>query len=157
MPQIAIRPPGPPIRVEQDDVAVIELNPQAVQDDSVYEPAGADIQDEQPGNQDEHPDFRQASVVSRMDGPAAPYVALSDDSEDEGDLFRFTFQSLSLLSDFSDAETVVIVNNDVANVEDVANEDDLSASLEEAAFPLDLAIEEIKSMSVSIPQIITID
>ena len=59
--------------------------------------------------------------------------------------------------DFSDAETVVIVNNDVANVEDVANEDDLSASLEEAAFPLDLAIEEIKSMSVSVPQIITID
>ena len=45
----------------------------------------------------------------------------------------------------------------MANVEDVANEDDLSASLEEAAFPLDLAIEEIKSMSVSIPQIITID
>ena len=52
---------------------------------------------------------------------------------------------------------MIIVNNDVANVEDVANEDDLSASLEEAAFPLDLAIEEIKSMSVSIPQIITID
>ena len=52
---------------------------------------------------------------------------------------------------------MIIVNNDVANVEDVANEDDLSASLEEAAFPLDLAIEEIKSMSVSIPQIITIE
>ena len=97
MPQIAIRPPGPPIRVEQDDVAVIELNPQAVQDDSVYEPARPDIQDEQPGDQDEHPDFRQANVVNRMDGPAAPYVALSDDSDDEGNLFRFMF-SISISS-----------------------------------------------------------
>ena len=91
MPQIAIRPPGPPLRVEQDDVAVIELNPPAVQDDSVYEPAGADIQDEQPGDQDEHPDFRQANVVNRMHGPADPYVALSDDSEDEGNPFCFIF------------------------------------------------------------------
>ena len=97
MPQIAIRPPGPPIRVEQDDVAVIELNPQAVQDDSIYEPAGPYIQDEQPRNQDEHPDVRQASVVSRMDGPAAPYVAISDDSDDEGNLFRFML-SISISS-----------------------------------------------------------
>ena len=96
MPQIAIRPPGPPLRVEQDDVAVIELNPPAVQDDSVYEPAGADIQDEQPGNQDEHPDFRQANVVNRMDGPAAPYAAPYE-SEDEGNLFRFMF-SISISS-----------------------------------------------------------
>ena len=50
-----------------------------------------------------------------------------------------------------------MANNDVANVEDVANEDDFSASLEEVSFPLELAIEEIKSMSVSVPQIITID
>ena len=40
-------------------------------------------------------------------------------------------------------------------MEDVANEDDLSASLEEAASTLDLAIDEIRSMSVS--QVITID
>ena len=97
MPQIAIRPPGPPLRVEQDDVAVIELDPPAVQDVSTYEPAEADIPDEQPGNQDEHLDFRQANVVNRMDGPAAPYVALSDDSEDEGNLFRFMF-SISISS-----------------------------------------------------------
>ena len=71
--------------------------------------------------------------------------------------FASCFNLYLFLLDLSDAETVVIVNNDVANVEDVANEDDLSASLEEAAFPLDLAIEEIKSMSVSVPQIITID
>ena len=50
-----------------------------------------------------------------------------------------------------------MANNDVANVEDVANEDDFSASLEEVSFPLELAIEEIKSMSVSVPLIITID
>ena len=142
MPQIAIRPPGPPLRVEQDDIAVIELDPPAVQDVSAYDPAGAGIQDEQPGNQDEHPDIRQANVVSRRDGPAAPYVSFSDDSAEE---------------DLSDAETVVMANNDVANVEDVANEDDFSASLEEVSFPLELAIEEIKSMSVSVPQIITID
>ena len=70
------------------------------------------------------------------------YVSFSDDSVEE---------------DLSDAETVVMANNDVANVEDVANEDDFSASLEEVSFPLELAIEEIKSMSVSVPQIITID
>ena len=97
MPQIAIRPPGPPLSVEQAAVAVLELNPPAVQDDSVYEPAEADIQDEQPGNQDEHPDFRQANVVNRMDGPAAPYVALSDDSDEEGKLFRFML-SISISS-----------------------------------------------------------
>ena len=50
-----------------------------------------------------------------------------------------------------------MANNAVANVEDVANENNFSASLEEVSFPLELAIEEIKSMSVSIPQIITID
>ena len=98
MPQIAIRPPGPPLRVEQDDIAVIELDPPAVQDVSAYDPAGAGIQDEQPGNQDEHPDIRQASVVSRRDGPAVPYVAFSDDSVDEGNLFlSLHFPSLSLL------------------------------------------------------------
>ena len=97
MPQIAIRPPGPPLRVEQDDVAVIELDPPAVQDASTYEPAEADIPDEQPGNQDEHLDFRQANVVNRMDRPAAPYVALSDDSEDEGNLSRFML-SISISS-----------------------------------------------------------
>ena len=97
MPQIAIRPPGPPIRVEQDDIAVIELNPQAVQDDSVNEPAGVDIQDEQPGDQNENRDVRQAIVVNRMDGPADPYVALSDDSDDEGNLFHFML-SISISS-----------------------------------------------------------
>ena len=50
-----------------------------------------------------------------------------------------------------------MVNDDVANQEDVANEGDLSASLEEVSVPLELAIEEIRSMSVSVPQIITID
>ena len=52
---------------------------------------------------------------------------------------------------------MVVVNNDSANAEDVANEEDLSASLEEATIPLDLAIEGIKSVVVSVPQIITID
>ena len=69
--------------------------------------------------------------------------------------FASYLSALILPLDPSDTETVV--NNDVANVEDVANEDDYSASLEEVSVPLELAIEEIKSMSFSVPQIITID
>ena len=42
-------------------------------------------------------------------------------------------------------------------MEDVIKEDNLSASLEEVSYPLELAIEEIRSMSVTSPQIITID
>ena len=89
--------------MNQDDIDIIELDPPAVQDVSAFDPAGANIQDEQPENQDdsmaEHPDFRQASVVSRRDGPALPYVAFSDDSaEEEGNLFlSLHFPSLSLL------------------------------------------------------------
>ena len=88
--------------MNQDDIDIIELDPPAVQDVSAFDPAGANIQDEQPGNQDdsmaEHPDFRQASVVSRRDGPALPYVAFSDDSAEEGKLFfSLHFPSLSLL------------------------------------------------------------
>ena len=88
MPEIAILPPGPPISVEQDDVAVVELDQSAVQDDSSYDHAGSDIENEPPRI---HPDVRQANVVNRMHGPADPYVALSDDSADEGNLFRFIF------------------------------------------------------------------
>ena len=91
MPQIDIRAPSPPQIVEQDDIAIIELDPPANQDASAIEQVEAIIQDEQPENQDdsiaEHPDFRQASVVSRRDGPASPYVSFSDDSTDEGNLF----------------------------------------------------------------------
>ena len=92
MPQIAIRAPSPPQMVDQDDIAIIELDPPADQDVSAFEQAEANIQDEQPGNQDnsmaEHPDIRQAGVVSRRDGPAVPYVAFSDeDSAEEGNLF----------------------------------------------------------------------
>ena len=87
MPEIAILPPGPPISVEQDDVAVVELDQSAVQDDSSYDHAGSDIENEPPRIQNEHPDVRQANVVNRMHGPANPYVALSDDSEDEGNPF----------------------------------------------------------------------
>ena len=36
-------------------------------------------------------------------------------------------------------------------------EESLAASLEEISIPLELAIEEIRSMSVNSPQIITID
>ena len=97
MPEIAILPPGPPISVEQNDVAVIELDQSAVQDDSAYDHAGSDIENEPPRIQHEHPDVRQANVVNRMHGPADPYVALSDDSEDEGNLFRFVFLFLNLL------------------------------------------------------------
>ena len=94
MPQIDIRAPSPPQIVEQDDIAIIELDPPANQDASAIEQVEAIIQDEQPENQDdsitEHPDIRQASVVSRRDGPAVPYVAFSDDSaEEEGNLFLF--------------------------------------------------------------------
>ena len=154
MPEIAILPPGPPISVEQNEVAVVELDQSAVQDDSTYDHAGSDVENEPPRI---HPDVRQANVVNRMHGPADPYVALSDDSEDEGNPFRSIFHFQFFPSEFSDAETVVIVNNDTANAEDVANEEDLSASLEEASIPLDLAIEGIKSVVVSVPQIITID
>ena len=92
MPQIAIRAPSPPQMVDQDDIAIIELDPPADQDVSAFEQAEANIQVEQPGNQDnsmaEHPDIRQAGVVSRRDGPAVPYVAFSDeDSAEEGNLF----------------------------------------------------------------------
>ena len=90
VPQIAIRASSPPQMVDQDDIAIIELDPPADQDVSAFEQAEANIQDEQPGNQDnsmaEHPDIRQAGVVSRRDGPAAPYVAFSDDSAEEGNL-----------------------------------------------------------------------
>ena len=145
MPQIDIRAPSPPQFVEQDDIAIIELDPPANQDASAIEQVEAIIQDEQPENQDNalarHPDIRQAGVVSRRDGPAAPYLSFSDEDSAE--------------EDQDDVETVV--HNDVANMEDVIKEDDLSASLEEVSYPLELAIEEIRSMSVTSPQIITID
>ena len=145
MPQIDIRAPSPPQIVEQDDIAIIELDPPANQDVSAIEQVEAIIQDEQPENQDNalarHPDIRQAGVVSRRDGPAAPYLSFSDEDSAE--------------EDQDDVETVV--HNDVANMEDVIKEDDLSASLEEVSYPLELAIEEIRSMSVTSPQIITID
>ena len=70
--------------------------------------------------------------------------------------FSLHFLPLSpFFADQDDVETVV--HNDVANMEDVIKEDDLSASLEEVSYPLELAIEEIRSMSVTSPQIITID
>ncbi len=77
--------------VEQEDIAIIELDPPADQDVSTFEQAEANIQDEQSGSQDnsmaEHPDIRQAGVVSRRDGPAAPYVSFSEeDSAEEGNL-----------------------------------------------------------------------
>ena len=84
MPEIAILPPGPPISVEQNEVAVVELDQSAVQDDSTYDHAGSDVENEPPRI---HPDVRQAIVVNRMHGPADPYVSLSDDSEDEGNPF----------------------------------------------------------------------
>ena len=92
MPQIAIRASSPPQMVDQDDIAIIELDQPAAQDVSAIEQAEANIQVEQPENQDdsmaEHPDIRQAGVVSRRDGPAVPYVAFSDeDSAEEGNLF----------------------------------------------------------------------
>ena len=78
--------------MDHDDIAIIELDPPADQDASTFEQAEANIQDEQPGNQDnsmaEHPDIRQAGVVSRRDGPAVQYVAFSDeDSAEEGNRF----------------------------------------------------------------------
>ena len=88
VPEIAILPPGPPISVEQNEVAVVELDQSAVQDDSTYDHAGSDVENEPPRI---HPDVRQANVVNRMHGPADPYVALSDDSEDEGNPFRSIF------------------------------------------------------------------
>ena len=91
MPEIAILPPGPPISVEQNEVAVVELDQSAVQDDSTYDHAGSDIENEPPRI---HPDVRQAIVVNRMHGPADPYVALSDDSEDEGNPFSLHFPLL---------------------------------------------------------------
>ena len=88
MPEIAILPPGPPISVEQNEVAVVELDQSAVQDDSTHDHAGSDVENEPPRI---HPDVRQAIVVNRMHGPADPYVSLSDDSEDEGNPFCFIF------------------------------------------------------------------
>ena len=84
-PQIAIRAVSPPQMVDQDDIAIIEVD----QDDSTIEQAEASIAVQQPGIQDdsrvEHPDIRQAGVVSRRDGPIVPYVAFSDeDSAEEG-------------------------------------------------------------------------
>ena len=89
MPQIAIRAPSPPQMVDQDDIAIIELDQPAAQDVSAIEQAEANIRVEQPRNQDdsmaEHPDIRQAGVVSRRDGPIVPYFAFSDeDSAEEG-------------------------------------------------------------------------
>ena len=96
MRQIDIRAPSPPQFVEQDDIAIIELDPPANQDASAIEQVEAIIQDEQPENQDNalarHPDVRQAGVVSRRDGPAAPYLSFSDeDSAEEGNLFFLIF------------------------------------------------------------------
>ena len=87
VPQIAIRASSPPQMVVQDDIAVIE-----VQDDSVIEQAEASIGVKQPRIQDdsmvEHPDIRQAQVVSRRDGPIVPYIIFSDeDSAEEGNLY----------------------------------------------------------------------
>ena len=81
MPQIAIRVPSPPQIVDQDDIAIIELDPPADQDASTFEQAEAN----QDNSMAEHPDIRQAGVVSRRDGPAVQYVAFSDeDSAEEG-------------------------------------------------------------------------
>merc|ERR1711911_471009 len=75
-----VYPPGPAV----PHIDIIELDPPANQDASAIAQVEAIIQDEQPENQDdsiaEHSDIRQASVVSRRDGPAVPYVAFSDDS-----------------------------------------------------------------------------
>ena len=71
--------------VDQDDIAIIEVD----QDDSTTGQAEASIAVQQPGIQDdsrvEHPDIRQAAVVSRRDGPIVPYFDFSDeDSAEEG-------------------------------------------------------------------------
>ena len=100
MQQIDIRVHSPPQIVEQDDIAIIELDPPANQDASAIEQVEAIIQDEQPENQDNalarHPDIRQAGVVSRRDGPAAPYLSFSDeDSAEKGKLFSLHFLPLS--------------------------------------------------------------
>ena len=84
-PQIAIRAVSPPQMVDQDDIAIIEVD----QDDSTIEQAEASIAVQQPGIQDdsrvEYLDIRQVGVVSRRDGPIVPYVAFSDeDSAEEG-------------------------------------------------------------------------
>ena len=84
-PQFAIRAVSPPQMVDQDDIAIIEVD----QDDSSTRQAEASIAVQQPGIQDdsrvEHPDIRQAAVVSRRDGPIVPYFDFSDeDSAEEG-------------------------------------------------------------------------
>ena len=91
-PQTAINAASPPQVVNQDDVAVIEVEQSSVQDDSIIEQAEAGIGVEQPRIQDdsvvEHPDIRQAQVVSRRDGPIVPYIIFSDeDSAEEGNLY----------------------------------------------------------------------
>ena len=73
--------------MDHDDIAIIELDPPADQDASTFEQAEAN----QDNSMAEHPDIRQAGVVSRRDGPAVPYVAFSDeDSAEEGNLFLST-------------------------------------------------------------------
>ena len=95
VPQIAISAASSPQMVDQDDIAVIEVEQSLVQDDSIIEQAEAGIGVEQPRVQDdsvvEHPDIRQAGVVSRRDGPIVPYVIFSDeDSAEEGNLYFST-------------------------------------------------------------------
>ena len=94
-PQIAINAASPLQMVNQDDVAVIEVEQSWAQDDSIIE---------QPRIQDdsmvEHPDIRQAQVVSRRDGPIVPYVDFSsdEDSAEEGNLYFLTLPFLKALS-----------------------------------------------------------
>ena len=69
---------------------------------------------------------------------------------------HFPSFKLSLL-DLTDADTVILAVDDVANEEDMNDEDGAEESLAEISVPLELAIQEIRSMSVNSPQIITID
>ena len=94
--------------VNQDDVAVIEVEQSMAQDDSVIEQpvihqAEVGIGVEQPRIQDdsviEQPVIRQAGVINRMD-PIVPYVSFSsdEDSAEEGNLYFLTLPFLKALS-----------------------------------------------------------